>query len=193
MAFTGGKQCERSGRPTRRSEARRLNRRCWPPEPEVADGWSIRNLGPPLGAGLITLVMYLWARGLHRRNRAGAARGASGGVIHGAGRKPPRHFIGDAGRLQPLPGRPIAARKPRPPFARSSPIVVTTSLTGASLKWSLQHHLGTSTPSGGRPPHRAKPAKAQRAGWREQFWALMCDDDRLVARGETLAGTWPTR
>ena len=27
----------------------------------------IRNLGPPLGVGLITLVGYLWARGVHRR------------------------------------------------------------------------------------------------------------------------------
>jgi hypothetical protein len=27
----------------------------------------IRNLAPPLGAGLLTLVMYVWARGLHRR------------------------------------------------------------------------------------------------------------------------------
>lgn len=27
----------------------------------------IRILGPSLGVGLITLVGYLWARGLHRR------------------------------------------------------------------------------------------------------------------------------
>lgn len=30
----------------------------------------IRNLAPPLGAGLLTLVVYVWARGLHRRARA---------------------------------------------------------------------------------------------------------------------------
>jgi len=30
----------------------------------------IRNMGPPLGVGLISLGMYLWARGTHRRNRA---------------------------------------------------------------------------------------------------------------------------
>jgi hypothetical protein len=28
-----------------------------------------RNLAPPLGAGLLTLVIYLWARGVHRRTR----------------------------------------------------------------------------------------------------------------------------
>jgi len=27
----------------------------------------IRNLAPPLGAGLLTLVICGWARGLHRR------------------------------------------------------------------------------------------------------------------------------
>lgn len=32
----------------------------------------IRNLGPPLGVGLVTLVMYVWARGVHRRARARA-------------------------------------------------------------------------------------------------------------------------
>jgi hypothetical protein len=36
----------------------------------------IRNLAPPLGAGLFTLVGYLWARGLHRRTRARARREA---------------------------------------------------------------------------------------------------------------------
>lgn len=30
----------------------------------------IRNLAPPLGAGLLTFVMYVWARGAHRRARA---------------------------------------------------------------------------------------------------------------------------
>jgi hypothetical protein len=30
----------------------------------------IRNLAPPLGAGLLTLVIYLWARGAHARARA---------------------------------------------------------------------------------------------------------------------------
>lgn len=27
----------------------------------------MRNLAPPLGVGLISLVAWLWARGLHRR------------------------------------------------------------------------------------------------------------------------------
>ncbi|HEX8238876.1 MAG TPA: hypothetical protein VF574_03950 [Allosphingosinicella sp.] len=30
----------------------------------------IRNLAPPLGAGLLTLAIYLWARGAHERARA---------------------------------------------------------------------------------------------------------------------------
>jgi hypothetical protein len=36
----------------------------------------IRNLAPPLGAGLVTLVTYLWARGVHRRSAARARRRA---------------------------------------------------------------------------------------------------------------------
>jgi hypothetical protein len=36
----------------------------------------IRNLAPPLEAGLLTLVMYVWARGAHRRARARARREA---------------------------------------------------------------------------------------------------------------------
>jgi hypothetical protein len=36
----------------------------------------IRNMGPPLGVGLISLVGYLWARGLHARARARARREA---------------------------------------------------------------------------------------------------------------------
>jgi hypothetical protein len=36
----------------------------------------MRNLAPPLGAGLLTLVMYLWARGVHRRARDRARREA---------------------------------------------------------------------------------------------------------------------
>jgi hypothetical protein len=36
----------------------------------------IRNLGPPLGVGLITLVGYLWARGLHRRTAERSRRRA---------------------------------------------------------------------------------------------------------------------
>lgn len=34
----------------------------------------IRNLGPPLGAFLLAAATYLWARGLHRRSAARAAR-----------------------------------------------------------------------------------------------------------------------
>lgn len=34
----------------------------------------MRNLAPPLGVGLLSLVMYLWARGVHRRARARARR-----------------------------------------------------------------------------------------------------------------------
>lgn len=34
----------------------------------------MRNLAPPLGVGLVTLIMYLWARGVHRRDRARARR-----------------------------------------------------------------------------------------------------------------------
>jgi hypothetical protein len=30
----------------------------------------IRNLAPPLGAALLTLVIYLWARGAHGRASA---------------------------------------------------------------------------------------------------------------------------
>ncbi|HVG47499.1 MAG TPA: hypothetical protein VM899_05105 [Rubellimicrobium sp.] len=36
----------------------------------------IRNMGPPLGVGLISLVGYLWARGVHGRARKRARREA---------------------------------------------------------------------------------------------------------------------
>jgi hypothetical protein len=36
----------------------------------------IRNMGPPLGVGLITLVAYVWGRGVHRRARARGRREA---------------------------------------------------------------------------------------------------------------------
>jgi len=36
----------------------------------------MRNLAPPLGAGLLALAVYLWARGAHRRARARARREA---------------------------------------------------------------------------------------------------------------------
>jgi len=29
----------------------------------------MRNLAPPLGVGLVTLTLYLWAHGVHRRAR----------------------------------------------------------------------------------------------------------------------------
>ena len=29
----------------------------------------MRNLAPPLGVGLVTLVAWIWARGAHRRER----------------------------------------------------------------------------------------------------------------------------
>ncbi|HEX8238877.1 MAG TPA: hypothetical protein VF574_03955 [Allosphingosinicella sp.] len=32
----------------------------------------MRNLAPPLGVGLFTLVAWAWARGAHRRARARA-------------------------------------------------------------------------------------------------------------------------
>ncbi len=34
----------------------------------------VRNLAPPLGAGLLTFVIYIWARGAHERARARARR-----------------------------------------------------------------------------------------------------------------------
>jgi hypothetical protein len=36
----------------------------------------IRNLAPPVGVGLVTLVGYLWARGLHRRTAERSRRKA---------------------------------------------------------------------------------------------------------------------
>jgi hypothetical protein len=36
----------------------------------------IRNMGPPLGVGLISLVGYLWARGLHKRTAERSRRRA---------------------------------------------------------------------------------------------------------------------
>ncbi len=36
----------------------------------------MRNLAPPLGVGLVTLVGYIWARGTHKRARTRARREA---------------------------------------------------------------------------------------------------------------------
>jgi hypothetical protein len=34
----------------------------------------MRNLGPPLGVFLLSIVIYLWGRGAHRRDAARARR-----------------------------------------------------------------------------------------------------------------------
>lgn len=36
----------------------------------------LRNLAPPLGLGLITLVTWIWARGLHKRTAERSRRRA---------------------------------------------------------------------------------------------------------------------